>query len=170
MAKHFSIPRSGRKLILLILFVLLPALFLVGNHRVVQVLDGDTLEVLTSSGVQRVRLHGIDAPERGQPFSQKAKEFVLEHAAGRKVRIEVRDRDRFGRMVAVVVLPSGEVLNHLLVRAGLAFWYRRYDRNNTALKEAEELAKKEKRGVWSQRSMLPPWEYRRQNRPERWLP
>jgi endonuclease YncB( thermonuclease family) len=93
---------------------------------------GDTITILDDSKTQyRVRLHGIDAPERGQAFSAKAKELVGELAAGQTVTLRVTDTDRYGRIVAEVILPGGKNLNHEVVRAGLAWWFRRYAPRDT---------------------------------------
>lgn len=73
-----------------------------------------------------VRLHGIDAPEKGQPFGAGARAFTAGLAFGKTVVVQIHDRDRYGRTVADVVLPDGWRLNQQVVRAGYAWWFRRY--------------------------------------------
>ncbi|MDR0483027.1 MAG: thermonuclease family protein [Cellulomonadaceae bacterium] len=92
---------------------------------VVRVIDGDTLVVLLGGVEERVRLIGIDAPERGEPGFAESTAFVRAAvaASGGTVYLEadgVRDRDRFGRLRRTVWLPDGRNLNQLLLNEGLA--------------------------------------------------
>ncbi len=105
--------------------------------KVVGVADGDTLTVLREKAQIRIRLHGVDAPERGQPFGTRARQFTAELAFGQVVRIEPTDRDPFGRIVAHVILPDGRNLNRELVREGWAWWFRRYAPKNQELERLE---------------------------------
>jgi micrococcal nuclease len=82
-------------------------------------------QALPQETTYRIRLHGIDAPERGQPYSNRAKQYASELAFGKEVTVEPVDRDQYDRPVADVILPDGQNLNRELVRAGLAWWYRR---------------------------------------------
>ena len=77
--------------------------------RVVAIADGDTLTVerFADAGQVKIRLYGIDAPERKQPTGEAAKDFVLSVALYQSVQVEKRGEDRYGRLVAVVRLPSG---------------------------------------------------------------
>ena len=83
--------------------------------RVVGVTDGDTIIVLRDLATVKIRLNGIDCPERDQPFGSRAKLFTSETAFGRTVTVKPKSRDRYGRVVAEVVLPDGRVLNRELV-------------------------------------------------------
>jgi endonuclease YncB( thermonuclease family) len=133
--------------------------------RVVRVVDGDTLVVLRSGKVQeRVRLAGIDCPERGQAFGTKAKEELLARVGGDDVRIEWEKRDRYGRIVGKVVDPEGDV-NLALVRSGMCWWYRRYAEDQSAVdrvlyEKAEDAARGEGLGLWRDPAPVPPWEWR----------
>jgi micrococcal nuclease len=91
------------------------------SGKVVGVSDGDTITVLRDRTPIKVRLHGIDAPEAGQDFGSRAKQAASELAFGKVVTIQPRDTDRYGRTVALVVLPDGWTLNHELVRSGFAW-------------------------------------------------
>ena len=75
------------------------------------------------------------------------------------VTVQFVDRDRYGRTVGVVLLPDGRSLNHELVRAGLAWMYRRYT-NNQSLSDLEEEARVARRGLWVDANPIPPWEWR----------
>ena len=105
--------------------------------RVVGVSDGDTITVLRDRTQVRIRLYGIDCPETGQDFGFRAKQFTAELAFGKVVKVVPRDRDRYGRIVAEVVLPDGRVLNDELVKAGLAWWYRQHAQNIGTLPQLE---------------------------------
>lgn len=121
-----------------------------------RVIDGDTLEI----GETRVRLHGIDAPEMGQPCrdggdvrdcGRWAAEALRARVEGRVLRCEARDRDRYGRVVARCE-ADGEDVAAALVRAGLAFAYRRYSMDYV---EAEKRARAAGRGLHGLRIARP---------------
>ncbi|MCM2316462.1 MAG: thermonuclease family protein [Thermoanaerobaculia bacterium] len=146
---------------------------------VVGISDGDTLTVLDAERVEhRVRLAGIDAPERGQPFSRNAKESLSAIALGKIADVEWSTRDRYGRVVGKVMLPDPECPTRdcpntfdagvgQLTR-GSAWWYRRYaGEQSPAERRAYEIAEHEARsrrlGVWSEPAPIPPWDWRREN-------
>ncbi|MCK9459785.1 MAG: thermonuclease family protein [Proteobacteria bacterium] len=133
------------------------------SGEVVAVLDGDTVDVMHEGRAVRVRLAGIDCPEKKQPFGKKAKRRASELAFGRVVRVSSETRDRYGRAVGKVALPDGGSLNEILVRDGLAWWYRQYSKD-TRLGELEAEAKAARRGLWADPDPTPPWEYRRERR------
>ena len=93
--------------------------------RVVGVADGDTITVMHNGKGKRIRLHGIDCPEKRQAFGNRAKQFTSKLVFGKTITVQVADRDRYGRTVGEVLLPDGRSLNHELVRAGLAWMSRR---------------------------------------------
>jgi len=129
------------------------------SGRVVGVSDGDTITVLHNGKGERIRLHGIDCPEKRQAFGNRAKQFTSKLAFGNTVTVQVVDRDRYGRTVGVVLLPDGRSLNHELVREGLAWMYRRYT-NDQSLNDLEEEARVAQRGLWADPHAVPPWEWR----------
>ncbi|MFP4565651.1 MAG: thermonuclease family protein [Spirochaetaceae bacterium] len=131
---------------------------------VVEVRDGDTIEVDVGPETVAVRLHGIDCPESGQPYGRDAAAYTTRRTLGRRVTVEVTDRDRYGRLVGIVRLPDGGSLNEALVAAGLAWWYRRYAPDDAALRRAEQQARDARRGLWSCAGAVPPWEWRRGRR------
>src|SRR5688572_1529909 len=98
--------------------------------KVVGIADGDTISVMHDGKAEKVRLNGIDAPEKGQPFTNRAKQFVSELAFGREVRVETKGQDRYGRSIGELFLPDGRDLNHEIVKAGFAWWFRRYPPND----------------------------------------
>lgn len=132
--------------------------------QVVGVSDGDTIKVVKDGHQVRIRLAEIDCPElHGQPFGKAAKRFTLNLVANQVVEVRQVDTDRYGRVVAEILLPDGRSLNRLLVENGLAWWYRAYSRD-ASLGELEAQAREAKRGLWSEPNPQPPWEFRRAKR------
>lgn len=138
--------------------------------RVVGVMDSDTIKVLDSTRVQhKVRLVGIDAPEKAQPFGQKAKQHLASQVFGREVTLDCGKVDRYQREICVVLL-EGQDVNLAQVKAGLAWWYRQYAREQKvaqqhAYAEAEETARDARRGLWANDSPTPPWEWGHRGHP-----
>ena len=131
--------------------------------KVIKIADGDTLTLLTSSKEQvKVRLAGIDTPERKQPFGNRAKQALAKLAFQKQALIEAETKDRYGRTVGVVFV-DGLNVNHELVKQGMAWVYRKYT-NDKALYELESRAKKERLGLWLEENPIPPWEWRRGKR------
>ena len=134
------------------------------SGRVVRVSDGDTLTILDGENRQhKIRLYGIDTPEWGQPFGRAAKRALSDRVSGEGVGIEVIDTDSYGRTVGVVYLGS-EDINVAMVRSGYAWWYRRYAPFSDELRAAEQRARAEGAGLWSDPGAVPPWEWRRRRR------
>ena len=131
--------------------------------RVTSVIDGDTIGVMREGREVRIRLDGIDAPEGGQEFGQRAKQFASEIAFGKTVDVIVRDVDRYGRLVARV-MAGGEDLSVALVEAGLAWHFLRYS-NDPILQAAETRARAQRVGLWTEVNPAPAWTYRRGGQP-----
>jgi micrococcal nuclease len=159
-----------RRFILLILLVTLaflgsawlivqPCLAAAFTGQVVGVIDGDTIDVLHNGQAERIRLNGIDCPEKKQAYGKKAKQFTSTLAYGKEVTIQVLRKDRHGRTVGDVVLTDGTNVSRELVKAGLAWWYRQYSKDAN-LGILEEDARQAKRGLWADPNPVPPWEVR----------
>jgi micrococcal nuclease len=81
---------------------------------------------------------------------------------GKEVTVKPRGQDRYQRTVAEVILPDGRNLNHEIVKAGFAWWFRRYAPGDETLERLEKEARQARRGLWvDQQSQIPPWEYRK---------
>ena len=131
--------------------------------KVVKIADGDTLTLLTSSNEQvKIRLAGIDTPEKKQPFGNKAKQALANLAFQKQALIEVEVKDRYGRTVGVVFV-DGLNVNAELVKQGMAWVYRKYT-DDERLYVLESEAKQAKRGLWLDKNPIPPWEWRRGKR------
>lgn len=94
--------------------------------KVVSVLDGDTIEVLHNGKAQRIRLYGIDCPEKGQAFGTTAKQATSALVFALDVTLEIHGKDKYGRILADVLLADGANVNHALVKDGWCWWYRKY--------------------------------------------
>ncbi|HEV7333729.1 MAG TPA: thermonuclease family protein [Flavisolibacter sp.] len=136
------------------------------DGKVVAISDGDTFRLLTDEKqTVRVRLHGIDAPEKGQDYSTQAREVLSELVFGKEVRLEQKDKDRYGRIVAVVY-SNGVNVNEELLRRGMVWHYKEYDKT-PAWTQLEQKARKNKAGLWRQPNPTPPWEFRKEKRSAR---
>jgi endonuclease YncB( thermonuclease family) len=148
----------------LILFFASTALATTFSGKVVKVTDGDTLQIMWNGKAEKIRLAGIDCPEKsGQAFGTAATRYALELAAQQVVLVRVASRDRYGRMVGEIILPDGRSLNQELVRAGYAWWYRKYSTDRT-LADLEDEARRNRRGLWSDPNPVPPWEWRKEKK------
>ena len=130
--------------------------------KVVRIADGDTVTVLIGGNQVRIRLFGIDAPERGQDYSRKSKEALADLVFEKEVRIVVHDKDRYGRTVGDIYI--GETLvNEKMIKDGWAWNYARYSKSKHYA-ELEREAREAKRGLWAGKAPIPPWDYRAQER------
>lgn len=128
--------------------------------RVVGVADGDTITVLDGTTQVRVRLNGVDCPEKRQAFGARAKLLTAQLVFGKTVTVRPFGKDRYGRVLGEVVLADGRVLNRELVAAGMAWHYTRYSKDET-LADLEREARQRRVGLWSEARPVAPWEFRK---------
>ena len=121
--------------------------------------DGDTLTVLVGSTPRKRRLNGVDAPESRQSHGTKAKEYLASMVFQKNVTVRVVDTDRYGRLVADV-LVDGRSAGAALVEAGYAWHYKAYSKD-PALAALELKARERRAGLWSDPAPVAPWEFRR---------
>jgi endonuclease YncB( thermonuclease family) len=153
--------------VLLVPFLVLFPLYLLAadfTGLVVSVLDGDTIEVLHNNRAERIRLHGIDCPEKGQAYGTRAKQAASALVFGKEVTLQIYGKDKYGRTLANVVLPDGTNVNHELVKGGWCWWYRKYTLGNSELERLENEAREAKNGLWKDSAPVPPWVYRKTGR------
>lgn len=135
--------------------------------RVIGVADGDTITILDSSNTQfKIRLSGIDAPEKKQPYGNASKKSLSTLVYGKEVTVEWLKRDRYQRVVGKV-LVNGVDVNLEQIKRGMAWFFKHYqneqppqDRLDYA--EAQDAAEQGRLGLWSEDEPTPPWEFRRQ--------
>ena len=127
------------------------------EHRVTRIVDGDT--VYTKDGT-KIRLHGIDTPERDQPYCKQATR-ALDRLIDTKVFVLEKDTDRYGRLVAVLYTPEGLNVNLEMVCGGHAWWYKQYARFDSDLEDCQESAREARLGLWADEEPVEPWVWRR---------
>jgi endonuclease YncB( thermonuclease family) len=154
--------------LVLIFFLVLPCPLWAWSGKVIGVADGDTITVLRDKQPQKIRLYGIDCPEKRQPFGKRAKQFTSDMVFGKLVEVEPVATDRYGRTVAFVQVES-VLVNEELIKEGLGWVYIRYCKLPLCVewKGLELEAKFGKRGLWGESGEIPPWDFRRQKRKHR---
>lgn len=135
------------------------------SGRVVGVSDGDTLTVLDDSKTQhKIRLAGIDAPEKSQAFGQRSKESLSALVFGKPVTVDATKTDKYGRAIGKVLI-GGRDANLLQIRLGLAWHYKAYEKEQSIVDrktyaEAEVEARNRRVGLWQDSKPIPPWDFR----------
>ena len=146
--------------------------------RVVAVTDGDTIKVLDDTNTEhKVRLTGIDAPERGQPFGTASTKHLASMVAGKQVFVDSAKKDRYGRDLGKVWVQPGDCptcgktldANYAQLLAGMAWWYRYYAKEQSPedrgrYESAEDEAKARKRGLWADPNPINPYDWRKGQR------
>lgn len=144
----------------------------IGSHaevytgKVVAIADGDTLTVLDQNKRQhKVRLAGIDAPEKAQAFGDRSRQSLAQQVHGKTVTVHTHKLDRYGREVGKFVIDERDV-NLQQIRRGMAWFYRNYERelsedDRRLYREAEETARTAGVGLWRDGRAQAPWEFRK---------
>ncbi|MFT5729257.1 MAG: micrococcal nuclease [Desulforhopalus sp.] len=134
--------------------------------KVVSVADGDTITILDSSNKQhKIRLYGIDTPEKKQTFGKAAKKYTSRLTYKKLATVKVYDTDRYGRTVGVVKV-GGTNVNESLIKAGLAWQYKKYFKEKFCRSwlQLEKKAKASSIGLWKDKDPVPPWQWRKGKR------
>ena len=149
-----------------ILVVLAASLLLAAAPRtiilqgsIVGVHDGDSCTLLVGTTQYKIRLEGIDTPELGQPFGTRAKQGLSKYVFSRQVTVHVTGKDIYGRSLGTSFI-DGKSVNQQLVTDGLAWHYKQYS-SDRKLAQAENSARRAKRGLWPDAGAIPPWQWRR---------
>ncbi len=133
--------------------------------RVIKVIDGDTITILDANKEQfKIRLSGIDAPEKKQAFGNVSKQSLSELVAGKVVTIDYNKRGRYGRIIGKVMLENNDI-NLKQIKRGLAWHYKKYEseqdvEDRSLYAQAEYLAQQNKIGLWKDNNPIPPWDFR----------
>ncbi len=134
--------------------------------KVVKITDGDTLYVLDAKYKQhKIRLAGIDAPERKQAYGLASRKHLALIVAGKRVTIEYQKRDRYGRIVGKVLLDGVDACLEQ-VKAGFAWHYKKYQQEQSEedrdlYADAENQAREGRLGLWRENNPIAPWKHRR---------
>ncbi len=130
------------------------------SGKVIAIIDGDTYDILLDGNkTVRIRMEGIDAPEKGMPFYRVAKKYLGELCFEKNVRLEIHDTDSRGRKIAFTYLDDGTEISHEMIKAGLAWHFTKYNKDED-LATLEVQAKESKLGLWTDESPMPPWDNR----------
>lgn len=135
------------------------------SGKVIAIVDGDTITVLTENNEQfKVRLAGIDCPEKAQAFGNLAKKELRKKVFGQNVRIENRGKDQYGRTLGIVKMGNIDI-NEYLISQGVAWHFKKYASDQPQeeadrYSKAEEIARNNKKGLWVQDNPVPPWKFR----------
>ena len=157
-SSHFFTRRLTLIALLLICFCPLAAKTISG--KVTAVKDGDTIVVLKNRVTYTIRLDGIDCPEKKQAFGDKAKRFVSDKVFSRNVKVVYTKKDRYQRYLGTVYYGGGKNLNEDLLKAGLAWHYKQYNKD-PILAKLEATARRNKTGLWADKNPVAPWNFRR---------
>lgn len=131
------------------------------NAKVTKVLDGNTIEVVTSDKRNlKILLYGIDSPELGQSFGLEARKYLEEMVLSRQVSLEIKGKDSFGNVLAIVAIEDRTDVRIELLKEGLA-WTAEKD-PMADLEPYRTWAQRKGRGLWQEQNPVPPWMYRRQ--------
>lgn len=127
--------------------------------KVVKIADGDTFHLLLEdNSTQKIRLYGIDCPEKRQPYHQVAKDHLSELIFSKYILVVTKGKDQFGRVIGIAH-AGNKIINEEMLRAGLAWHFTRYDQNPEWSKLEKEAAKK-RIGLWKDKFPTPPWKWR----------
>ena len=155
-----------KKMVLVIFCTFLCSLCLAQRFsvKVVGISDGDTFTGINSDNLQlKVRIYGIDAPEKKQAFGNKSKEYLSSIIFGKRITIDVQSQDSWGRYISYVYTPDGEDVSLLMLQTGMAWHFVKYD-SSSIYAEAEANARRDKLGLWTDKEPTAPWDYRAKSR------
>ena len=136
------------------------------GYQAVKVSDGDTINIQKVENgkfvgeMLKIRMYGMDAPEKSQDYGPESRQALEKLVAGKTLSIEVKNKDRYGRTVAVIYV-NGKNINEEMVKTGNAWWYQEYAKNDTQFEEYQQNAKQKKLGLFSRKGYIEPWIYRR---------
>ena len=125
-----------------------------------KIYDGDTFTFYSSTGKIKVRLYGIDAPEKAQEYGEQSTTELKNLIQGKSLTILVDSYDQYGRAIGQVYVGNTSV-NQAMIERGAAWWYQYYAPNNKAFQRAFENAQAQKIGLWAYPNPQNPYEYRK---------
>ena len=165
------------RLLIIILFLFSTYSFADFNAKVLRIIDGDTVHVKDNMAnkIYKVRLLGIDAPEKNQNYGKQSASFLKEIIEEKYIKIistptknNTYTVDRYNRVLGKIIFENQDI-NHLMIEKGMAWHYKKYKNNQPiedqkSYNEAEISARKNNIGLWSTNNPMPPWSWRKINR------
>ena len=139
------------------------------GYQVIKVSDGDTLNIQKVENgkfvgeMLRIRMYGMDAPEKSQDYGSESKQALEKLVVGKNLSLEVKNKDRYGRTVAIIY-ANGKNVNEEMVKTGNAWWYQEYAKKDMQFEEYQENAKQKKLGLFSRKGYTEPWNYRKEKK------
>lgn len=136
------------------------------KYKVIKVSDGDTISVkklknnVLDGDLIKVRLYGVDAPEKDQDFGYESKKALMNYVSNKTIEIDIKSKDRYGRSVGILYV-DGRNINEELLRDGYVWYYEQYDKNNERSRLLQENAMKNKLGLFSKKGYVEPWKFRK---------
>lgn len=139
------------------------------KYKVIKVSDGDTISVkklknnVLDGDLIKVRLYGVDAPEKDQDFGYESKKALMNYVSNKMIEIDIKSKDRYGRSVGILYV-DGRNINEELLRDGYVWYYEQYDKNNERSRLLQENAMKNKLGLFAKKGYVEPWNFRKQKK------
>ena len=136
------------------------------GYQVLKVSDGDTISIQKVDNgkfvgeILKIRMYGMDAPEKSQDYGPESRQALEKLVAGKTLSIEIKNKDRYSRTVAIVY-ANGKNVNEEMVKTGNAWWYQEYAKKDTQFEEYQKNAMKKKLGLFSRKGYIEPWVYRK---------
>lgn len=124
---------------------------------IIRVIDGDTFVFQTIEGSLIIRMYGIDAPERDQPYSKESADFMKQYL-NKEAIIKASGVDRYGRTLGILFIKNQDI-NLMSIKYGCSWHYKQYSKD-IQYAQTEKYAKKNKVGLWTLQNPVPPWEWR----------
>lgn len=129
--------------------------------KVISITDGDTVTVLTNTNEQvKIRVYGIDCPEKKQAFGTKAKQFLSSLIFGQTVTVQPLGKDLYGRTIAKIAY-EGRDIGLTMIQYGYAWWYQQYAMKEIDYKKAQAKAREQQLGLWQDANPVEPWKFRK---------
>lgn len=140
------------------LLLLAAATAMAGQVKILRIVDGDTVSVSISGKATSIRLDGIDAPEREQPYAEQSAALLKKLCGAGMCDFRQATVDRYKRPVGTLIC-KGVNVNLEMVKQGAAWWFRKYSPKNKVLQRAEAASRKAKKGLWA-KPAIAPWDWR----------
>lgn len=133
------------------------------SFKVIGIIDGDTYDILDNNKSIRIRMDGIDAPEKGMPYNKVSKKYLSDLIFDKFIKVRVVKIDNYGRSIAQTYLLDGTDISLEMIKAGFAWHYKEFSSNQDYAK-AEDEARERQLGLWQDKKPIAPWDVRKLHR------